>query len=687
MSELALRLPRARLSSLWALVAVPVLIVVVTVAALGSSQYHLLDRNYPGPMTSYVCAIVTLITDAATAITLGSLMLATFVIARTSRTSIDNARDLRLTRGASLVWFIGAASMIPISGSDISGRSLAEIFQPGAFGYLVQASYAPGAWIVSAACALVVFISANVISSWMASFTLTAITALGLLAPLMVGQVLVGPNHDFAGDVTVFGAPSAAILLGAPVALLYRWNRVGAPGPHTARRFRILVIACWLIAFAADCVLYFVQSAGKPLTSVTGLLFIVRLLIPTVFMLATFIIPRSLRTGLRRGQLVSLLISSVLVFGTTQAMLRIAPPVYFVPTSAQQLFLGYNVDTPLTLFTLFFNYRINILFMVMCVVGTVVYLWGVRVLHRRGDHWPVGRTISWVLGWVSVAITTSSGIGPYSSASFSVHMALHMSLNMLGPLLLVLGGPITLLLRATTAHRKDQFAGPHEWLTAAIHSGMARRMFNPMYALVAFVGSYYIIYLTPFFGWAMRYHWAHQAMTVHYLFIGYIFYALVIGVDAPPRPLPHLAKLGLVLAAMPFHAFFGVIVMTAKDLLAGTYYHYIQVPWIGSLAHDQYVAGGIAWSAGEVPLVIVVLALVTQWSRQDARLAARTDRHLDSGIDDSFEAYNAMLAKLAERRQGVSSEHSSAPLSSASGTAESASPPDFSLHNRKESPS
>ena len=56
-------------------------------------------------------------------------------------------------------------------------------------------------------------------------------------------------------------------------------------------------------------------------------------------------------------------------------------------------------------------------------------------------------------------------------------------------------------------------------------------------------------------------------------------------------------------------------------------------------------------AAGELSLLIVIIALVTQWAKQDARLAKRTDRHLDSGTDDSFEAYNAMLTGLANRRE------------------------------------
>jgi putative copper resistance protein D len=228
-------------------------------------------------------------------------------------------------------------------------------------------------------------------------------------------------------------------------------------------------------------------------------------------------------------------------------------------------------------------------------------------------------------------------------------MALHMSLNMLGPLLLVLGGVMTLLLRATTAHPAGMPAGPHEWLNALLHSKVLRLTYNPLYVFVVFIGSYYALYFTPIFDYAMRYHWSHQLMNVHFLVIGYLFYGAVIGVDLPPRPLPYIGKLGLVLAAMPFHAFFGVAVMTSTDIIAKNFYGYLDEPWM-HLKADQYLGGGIAWSAGELPLIIVVIALVTQWARQDARVAKRTDRHLDAGTDTSFDAYNEMLARIAARK-------------------------------------
>lgn len=51
-------------------------------------------------------------------------------------------------------------------------------------------------------------------------------------------------------------------------------------------------------------------------------------------------------------------------------------------------------------------------------------------------------------GCAVLLIATSSGVGKYAPAVFSVHMGAHMALSMLGPVLLVLGAPITLALRA-----------------------------------------------------------------------------------------------------------------------------------------------------------------------------------------------------------------------------------------------
>jgi cytochrome c oxidase assembly factor CtaG len=185
---------------------------------------------------------------------------------------------------------------------------------------------------------------------------------------------------------------------------------------------------------------------------------------------------------------------------------------------------------------------------------------------------------------------------------------------------------------------------------------MLRRLYNPLLVFVVFVGSYYVLYLTPLFGIMMKFHWAHQLMNLHFLVIGYLYYGMLVGVDRMPREVPHVAKLGLVLAAMPFHAFFGVIIMSSNRIVAEMFYLELELPWTIDLPRSQYIGGGVAWAGGEIPLLIVIIVLAAQWARQDRIEAIRTDRHLDSGLDDSWGSYNEMLQKLTERdADGVSS--------------------------------
>jgi putative copper resistance protein D len=101
---------------------------------------------------------------------------------------------------------------------------------------------------------------------------------------------------------------------------------------------------------------------------------------------------------------------------------------------------------------------------------------------------------------------------------------------------------------------------------------------------------------------------------------------------------------------MPFHAFFGIAMMTRTTVVGRDYYATVALPWLSSLTDDQRLGGAIAWGASEVPLVMVVIALVTQWARQDRRTSARSDSHADAGYDDDVDAYNNMLRELARGR-------------------------------------
>jgi putative copper resistance protein D len=296
-----------------------------------------------------------------------------------------------------------------------------------------------------------------------------------------------------------------------------------------------------------------------------------------------------------------------------------------------------------------FDWRFDLVFGTAAIVMALVYLVAVRRLYRRGDAWPAGRTAAWLAGCAVLLVTTSSGVGKYMPAMFSMHMVAHMLLSMLVPILLTLGAPVTLALRALPAAGRDEPPGPREWLLSALHSRISQFFTNPFIATALFVAGFYGLYFGGIFTATVDNHAAHVAMNAHFLLSGYLFYWVVIGIDPTPRPMQPLTKLGMVFASLPLHAFFGVVLMATQTVLGETFYRSLHLSWHTDLIGDQRLGGGIAWAAGEIPLVIVLIALLIQWRRSDQRTATRTDRAAERDHDADLAAYNAMLAELARR--------------------------------------
>jgi putative copper resistance protein D len=341
----------------------------------------------------------------------------------------------------------------------------------------------------------------------------------------------------------------------------------------------------------------------------------------------------------------------MITIGIAAALSRTPPPQQAVTRPDNvEVRIGYALDGAPTFLKMLVDWRFDLIYGTAAIVLAVLYVLGVRRLRARGDQWPVGRTVAWLSGCAVILLATSSGIGRYSPAMFSIHMVSHMLLSMLAPILLVLGGAVTLALRALPTAGKDGPPGPREWLLAFVQSPVARVLTHPVVALLLFVGSFYVLYFSGLFDYALDLHWAHLAMNAHFLLTGYVFYWPVIGIDPTPRRLPPVGRLAMVFASMPFHAFFGVVLMSMQQIIGDRFYRSLALPWVPDALTDQRLGGGIAWAAGEIPLLVVVVALLVQWARQDEKEARRRDRRADADGESELTAYNAMLQKMNGRK-------------------------------------
>lgn len=289
------------------------------------------------------------------------------------------------------------------------------------------------------------------------------------------------------------------------------------------------------------------------------------------------------------------------------------------------------------------------LFVAGSIAALLLYGGGVWRLYRRGDKWPVGRALAFLAGVVSILYATSSGLAVYGNALFSVHMIQHMILSMLSPILLLLGGPITLALRALRPAGRGARRGPREVLLGVLHSRFAAVMSSPAVTLPLFIASLYVLYFTPLFDLAMGNMWGHRWMMVHFLAVGLLFFWPIMGIDPAPRQHGHVMKMLELFAGMPFHAFFGVAVMMSSSLMVDSFAT-PPASWGTDVLADQQMGGGIAWAFGEVPTVIVLLVIFSQWMSSEERLARRKDRAADRDGDAELDAYNAYLARLAGTR-------------------------------------
>ena len=616
----------------------------------------------PGPVTTYGLPFVRAAGEIACVVAVGSFMFAAFLVPpqESGVLDADGYRALRVGTVASAIWTMCAVLLVPLTVSDVTGQPLTSRLSPSAIWSVASLVETAGAWRWTAVLAAIVTVASIPVLRWSPTPLLFGGALITLIPLALTGHSSTGGSHDLATNSLLIHLLAAALWAGGLLALLVHALRGGGHADLAARRFSAVALWCFAAMALSGVVNALVRIRLTELFDDSyGFLIMAK---AVALCTLGFIGWRQRRSGIAalqsdpnvRGPLIRLALTEAIIFGLTfgvaVALSRTPPPAppIFNP-SIPAIEIGYDFAGPPTLARILFDWRFDLIFGTAAIVMAVLYLAGVRRLRRRGDSWPTGRIIAWLFGCFVLLFATSSGLGRYMPAMFSMHMAAHMLLSMLTPVLLVLGAPVTLALRALPTAGKGDPPGPREWLLAAMHSKLSQFFTNPIVATVLFVAGFYGLYFGGIFDAAVGTHAAHLAMNLHFLLTGYLFYWVVIGIDPTPRPIPMLGKVAMVFGSLPLHAFFGVTLMSTKSVLGESFYKSLQLYWHSDLLGDQRLGGGIAWAAGEVPLVVVMIALFVQWTRSDQRTAKRLDRAADRDDDAELVAYNAMLAELAKR--------------------------------------
>lgn len=644
-------------------------------AAFGGAAAKL-STGDPGDVVRWGLPVVKMLMNLSAGVMFGSLVLALFGL-RSGEKAFDVALDTAS---------VGAAAFT-ITGAAAGFMTFLAVFNPqisagpefgSQLGRFLTEVNLGRAWIITVVMGAAITIMAFAWRSWTPTLITTVLAAASFLPLAEQGHSGDLEGHALAVDSLLLHSVGAAVWIGGLVALVIvrgsldetskprsapprRGSTVTSPTRLSAvvERYSSLALLAFVIV-AVSGVARSVVGVGSwaALWSPYGLIVIAKVVLLVLLGIFGAVyrmrqIPRiaegkaSSFWALVLGELFLMGLAS----GAAAALARTPPPpgaeVPIARTPAEML-AKRPLPPEFTLDRWFTEWHPGLLWAVAAGLGLVFYLMGVQRLRRRGDHWPVLRTLSWVTGVVALFWVTNGPLNAYEQFLFSTHMLAHMMLQMVIPIFLVLGGPITLALRALDT-RKDGTRGVREWIMWGIHTPYAKVITHPFVAAALFIFSLWTFYFTDIMRWAMKAHYGHQWMVLHFLIAGYLFILTLIGIDPIPQRLPYPGRLLTLIGIMAMHAFFGMAIMMQSGLLLAEWYGAMGRTWGPTPMQDQYAGGGIAWSVGEIPTLILAITVGIQWSRSDERAEKRRDRFVDRVGDRELDEYNAQLAELAEQ--------------------------------------
>ncbi|MFD5872211.1 cytochrome c oxidase assembly protein [Streptomyces sp. NPDC060322] len=236
------------------------------------------------------------------------------------------------------------------------------------------------------------------------------------------------------------------------------------------------------------------------------------------------------------------------------------------------------------------------LFVVLLASGYVVLAGRARRRNTQAG-WSRWRAGWFMAGCALLAAGLLPPIAPWAHGDFRGHMLQHLLIGMYAPLGLVLGAPVTLLLRNLPADTGRS-------LTGLVRSRPMHVLANSVTALVLSVGTLGLLYFTPLYNTMSANTGLHWLLHVHFLLAGCLFAYVIAGPDpAPARPeVPaRLVVLGVAIAA---HA-------VISQLMYGGFGINIHAP-------VEQVRGGaqIMYYGGDIAELLLAVALVTTWRPQ-----------------------------------------------------------------------
>ncbi len=238
------------------------------------------------------------------------------------------------------------------------------------------------------------------------------------------------------------------------------------------------------------------------------------------------------------------------------------------------------------------------------------------------NNWPnkthpinIWQKTSFFAGILVLFLALQSPMEPLAEHYFSIHQIQHLLVRMVGPLLLLLGAPLTPMLR-----------GMPPWLRQNVIRRIVRqpaarwvygKITNPIFTVVTFLALLYFWQAPGPHDLAVHNDWVHELMHGTMLISGFLFWWIVID-PKPHRSRLHygLRVLYLGLIVLP-NTLLGAAIVFQEELIYSAYQE-LPRPWEGfSHQSDQILGGLMLWVPGDMMSIIAAGIVMFMWYQRE----------------------------------------------------------------------
>ncbi|WP_328812215.1 cytochrome c oxidase assembly protein [Rhodococcus sp. NBC_00297] len=231
---------------------------------------------------------------------------------------------------------------------------------------------------------------------------------------------------------------------------------------------------------------------------------------------------------------------------------------------------------------------------VILVVVAAAYVVAAESCRHEPRGWNPWRTVSFLVGIGLLVLAVVPALLPYPDGDFRGHMHQHLLLGMYAPLALVLGAPMTLVLRSVSPPNGRAIG--HVLRSRPVHV-----IANPIVALALNLGGLALLYFTPLYVATTHSATLHLLVHLHFFLAGCLFAWVIAGLDPAPHRPSVPTRLWILGAAILGHA------VLSQLIYAGLL---VQIP---VPADQRQGAGELMYYGGDIAELLLALALLLTW--------------------------------------------------------------------------